>query len=112
MLAGRSAEHAVSGRTPVLALDLVEGTGAFDARACKDQVDCRIGSRLQGQFVVAGLQVEQAGPFERQFLLQQSRRLSRPRLKVDREVYAYTVRIARETRDRVGVAQGAGLLFQ
>lgn len=30
------------------------------------------------------------------------------RLEVDREVYAYTVRIARETRDRVGVAQGAG----
>ncbi len=30
------------------------------------------------------------------------------RLKVDREVYAYTVRIARETRNRIGIAQGAG----
>ena len=30
------------------------------------------------------------------------------RLKVDREVYAYTVRIARATRDRVGIAHGAG----
>jgi len=30
------------------------------------------------------------------------------RLKVDREVYAYCVRIARATRDRVGIAQGAG----
>jgi MoxR-like ATPase len=30
------------------------------------------------------------------------------RLKVDREVHAYCVRIARATRDRVGIAQGAG----
>ncbi len=30
------------------------------------------------------------------------------RLEVDREVYAYAVRIARETRKRIGVAQGAG----
>ncbi len=30
------------------------------------------------------------------------------RLKVDREIYAYCVRIARATRDRVGIAQGAG----
>ena len=30
------------------------------------------------------------------------------RLEVDREVYAYAVRIARETRQRIGVAQGAG----
>ena len=30
------------------------------------------------------------------------------RLQVDREVYAYAVRIARETRQRIGVAQGAG----
>lgn len=30
------------------------------------------------------------------------------RLTVDREVYAYTVRIARSTRERVGIAQGAG----
>ena len=30
------------------------------------------------------------------------------RLKVDREIYAYAVRIAQETRDRVGIAQGGG----
>ena len=30
------------------------------------------------------------------------------RLKVDRQVHAYTVRIARATRDRPGIAQGAG----
>ena len=30
------------------------------------------------------------------------------RLEVDREVYAYAVRIARETRQRIGIAQGAG----